>query len=221
VIVGGEDHKSGLAEDMPTRLARLESWARDLFPSLGQIAWRWSGQVMEPVDGAGFIGRNPGSENVYVATGDSGQGMTHGVIAGMLLRDLILHRETAWAHLYDPGRTVASAAMEFVRENVDVAVNFAEYVTPGEVESFDELRKGQGAVVRDGLSKLAAYRDENGKLHVRSAVCTHMGCIVHWNAFEQCWDCPCHGSQFAPDGAVLNGPATAPLGPVEVSAEAR
>ncbi|HVY58452.1 MAG TPA: FAD-dependent oxidoreductase [Xanthobacteraceae bacterium] len=220
LIVGGEDHKSGLAEDMPERLARLESWARDLFPSLGDISWRWSGQVMEPVDGAGFIGRNPGSRNVYVVTGDSGQGMTHGAMAGMLLRDLILHRDTAWAHLYDPGRAVARAAMEVVRENVDVAVNFAQYVTPGEVDSVDDLRRGQGAVVREGLGKLAAFRDDGGRLHVRSAVCTHMGCIVHWNPFERCWDCPCHGSQFAVDGSVLNGPATAPLDPAEVSAPA-
>jgi Rieske Fe-S protein len=93
-----------------------------------------------------------------------------------------------------------------------VAANLTEYVTGGEVASVDELRPGQGAVLRQGLGKIAAYRDENGHLHVRSATCTHAGCVVHWNPFEQCWDCPCHGSQFAIDGTALSGPASSSLG---------
>jgi Rieske Fe-S protein len=89
--------------------------------------------------------------------------------------------------------------------------NFAEYVAPGELSSLDALKKGHGAILRQGLKKIAAYRDERGKLHLHSAACTHIGCHVHWNSLETCWDCPCHGSQFAPDGTVLNGPAIMPL----------
>jgi glycine/D-amino acid oxidase-like deaminating enzyme/nitrite reductase/ring-hydroxylating ferredoxin subunit len=212
LIVGGEDHKTGHAQDAEERLQRLEAWARERFPSLRGVTHRWSGQVMEPVDAAAFIGLNHGNTNVYIATGDSGEGITHGVIAGMLLRDLILGRENAWADLYDPRRVSPRGVGQFLRENLGVAANLAEHVTGGEVASVDELRPGQGAVLRQGLGKIAAYRDENGHLHVRSATCTHAGCVVHWNPFEQCWDCPCHGSQFAIDGTALSGPASSPLG---------
>jgi Rieske Fe-S protein len=67
------------------------------------------------------------------------------------------------------------------------------------------------SVCPDGLTKLAVYRGEGGALHALSAVCTHLGCIVHWNSLERTWDCPCHGSRFSIDGAVLNGPAVAGL----------
>jgi glycine/D-amino acid oxidase-like deaminating enzyme/nitrite reductase/ring-hydroxylating ferredoxin subunit len=214
LIVGGEDHKTGQADDGDARLGRLEGWARERFPSLQDLTHRWSGQVMEPVDLVAFIGRNHGNEHVYIATGDSGEGITHGVIAGMLLRDLIQGRENAWQHLYDPRRISPRAVGEFLRENLGVAAAMTEHLRPGEVASVEEIRPGEGAVTGKGLRKVAAYRDENGQLHVRSATCTHAGCVVHWNRLEQCWDCPCHGSQFAFDGTPLNGPATAPLAEV-------
>jgi Rieske Fe-S protein len=99
----------------------------------------------------------------------------------------------------------------FISENVTPLKNFAEYIAPGEISSLDDLKPGDGAIVRQGLQKIAAYRDPKGKLHLRSAKCTHLGCHVHWNSLETCWDCPCHGSHFAPDGTALNGPAIAPL----------
>lgn len=216
LIVGGEDHKSGQADDMETRLARLEAWTRERFPAAGETRWRWSGQVMEPVDNLGFIGRNPGdADNVYIATGDSGMGITHGTIAGMIISDLILGRDNAWAGLYDPARVSVKAGGEFVSENLNVAAQLADYVTGGDIDSLRALKPGEGAIVRRGLRKLAVYRDEDGVLHERSAVCTHLGCIVAWNPLERCWDCPCHGSQFAPDGAAINGPAFKPLAPIE------
>jgi Rieske Fe-S protein len=89
--------------------------------------------------------------------------------------------------------------------------NFAEYLGPGEISSPDELQPGQGALMRSGLKKVAVFKGEDGAVTIRSAACTHLGCLVHWNGFEQCWDCPCHGAQFAPDGQVLNGPAVSPL----------
>ncbi|HEX6630474.1 MAG TPA: FAD-dependent oxidoreductase [Gemmatimonadaceae bacterium] len=216
LLVGGEDHKTGQGTENEGCFDRLEGWARDRFPMAGALAYRWSGQVMEPVDRMAFIGRDPaGQHNVYVATGDSGHGMTHGTIAGILLTDLITGRDNPWATLYDPSRRTLRAAADFVRENVNVAAQYADYVTPGEVDSADEIQPGHGAVLRRGARKIAVYRAEDGTLHERSAVCTHLYCIVHWNDVERSWDCPCHGSRFAPTGEVLNGPAAAPLDPAE------
>lgn len=218
LIVGGEDHKTGHASDMEQRFARLEAWAREHFPQLQAITDRWSGQVIEPVDYVPFVGRNHGNSRIFVTTGDSGEGLSNSVAASILLRDLILGQENRWADVFDPKRVTLRAAGEFARENIDVAARLAENVTSGDISSVDDLRPGQGAIVRRGLGKVAAYRDESGDLHVRSAVCTHAGCIVHWNPLERCWDCPCHGSHFAIDGTVLNGPATRPLSQVEETA---
>ncbi len=207
LIVGGEDHKTGQADDGDERLARLESWTRERFP-VGAVEYRWSGQVMEPVDGLGYIGRNPGDKgHVFVATGDSGHGMTHSTIAGMLITDLILGRPNEWERLYDPSRKSLKAGAEYAKENLNVAAQYTDYVTPSEVSSEDEIRPGHGAIMRHGLKKVAVYRDERGTLHRGSAVCPHLGCIVQWNSLEGSWDCPCHGSRFGTDGAVLNGPA--------------
>jgi glycine/D-amino acid oxidase-like deaminating enzyme/nitrite reductase/ring-hydroxylating ferredoxin subunit len=212
LIAGGEDHKAAQASDAQARYERLEAWMREHFPAAGEIEFRWSGQVMETQDGLGFIGRNPlDADNVYVATGDSGMGMTHGTIAGMLLTDLIAGRNNPWAALYDPSRIRAGAAGEFLKENLNVAAQFASYVTPGEVASVDEITPNTGAVMRDGLSKVAVFRDEAGELHRRTAICPHLGCIVGWNAAASTWDCPCHGSRFDPYGKVVNGPAASDL----------
>ncbi len=217
LIVGGEDHKTGQAEDYDERYARLEAWTREHFPAVEGIEYRWSGQVMEPVDGLAFIGRNPlDADNVFIATGDSGHGMTHGTIAGMLLTDLILGRENEWETLYNPSRKTLRAGLEFAKENLNVASQYADLVTGGEVDSVDEIAPGAGAVMRRGLSKVAVYRDDAGALHERSAICTHLGCVVDWNAAEKTWDCPCHGSRFdKQDGHVLNGPAISALAEVE------
>ncbi len=216
LVVGGEDHKTGQADDSEARYARLEAWARERFPFMQAVDFRWSGQVMESVDGLAFIGRNPGdSDNVYIATGDSGMGMTHGTIAGLLITDLIMGRESAWASLYDPSRQPVRAAGEFMRENLNVAAQYTDWVTGGDVDSPDKIPNDQGAVLREGLTKIAAYRDEQGILHTCSAVCPHLSCIVAWNHSEKTWDCPCHGSRFDKLGKVLNGPATSDLSPVK------
>ena len=222
LIVGGEDHKTGQKDDAVERFRCLEEWTRERFPMLESVAYRWSGQVLEPMDHMAFIGPQPGdAENVYIATGDSGQGMTHGTIAGMLLTDLIAGRKNQWAKLYDPSRLTlsASSAMEFAKENLNVAVQYADWVRPGEVRSPDDIPPGSGAVIRRGARKIAVYRADDGQLHERSAVCTHLKCIVDWNSAERSWDCPCHGSRFDPYGAVLNGPAIKALGPVEEAEE--
>jgi glycine/D-amino acid oxidase-like deaminating enzyme/nitrite reductase/ring-hydroxylating ferredoxin subunit len=211
LIVGGEDHKTGQADDLEGRFGALLEWTRQRFPMAGDIAYRWSGQVIEPNDYMAFIGRNPGDTNVYIATGDSGQGMTHGTIAGMLIPDLILGVESRWAKLYDPSRITPRSAVPFVKENVNVAAQYVDWITPGEVSSPDAIKPGTGAVMRDGAKKFAVYRDDAGALHVRSAVCTHLYCIVDWNSVEKTWDCPCHGSRFDAYGRVINGPAISDL----------
>ncbi len=216
LIVGGEDHKTGQEDDAGVRYQWLEDWTRERFPMAGRVEFRWSGQVMEPVDSLAFIGRNPlDADNVYIATGDSGNGMTHGAIAGMLLTDLILGRENEWATLYDPARKTLRAAPTFVRENLNVAAQYADWATAGAVGSPDEIAAGSGAVIRRGLAKVAVYRDEQGALHEYSAVCAHLGCIVQWNDDEKTWDCPCHGSRYNSFGRVINGPAIDDLARVE------
>jgi glycine/D-amino acid oxidase-like deaminating enzyme/nitrite reductase/ring-hydroxylating ferredoxin subunit len=217
LIVGGEDHKTGQADDAEDRYGALEKWARTRFPMMKEIKFRWSGQVMEPIDGLAFIGPNPmDNDNVYIATGDSGNGMTHGTIAGMLLTDLIQGRENAWASLYDPSRKTLSAIARFAEENLNVAVQYADWLTAGDIDEDVSVPPGTGAIVRRGLTKLAIYCDEAGRLHECSAICPHLGGIVAWNHSEKTWDCPCHGSRFNKFGKALNGPANTDLSPVEV-----
>ncbi|HZG52493.1 MAG TPA: FAD-dependent oxidoreductase [Pyrinomonadaceae bacterium] len=220
LIVGGEDHKTGQADDAEERFRCLEEWTRERFPQVESFEFRWSGQVMEPADGLAYIGRNPlDKDNVYIATGDSGHGMTHGTIAGMLLADLIAGRENAWAELYDPSRKPlsTSAIKDFAEENLNVAAQYTDLVTPGEVSDASEIKAGDGAIIRRGLTKVACYRDESGALHERSAICAHLGCVVRWNSTEKTWDCPCHGSRYQTDGHVVNGPAISGLADVEKS----
>jgi len=218
LIVGGEDHKTGQAHDMDDRFRCLEEWTRKRFPMAGDVAFRWSGQVMEPVDAMAFIGHNPGADrHIYIATGDSGNGMTHGTIAGILLTDLIMGRDNPWAALYDPGRITVKALPEFARENLNVAEQYRQWVTGGDLGGADDIRPGAGAVVRRGRHKIAVHRRLDGSLVERSAVCTHLYCIVDWNDVEHTWDCPCHGSRFDPEGRVVNGPAIADLEPAPVS----
>src|SRR5688572_4302645 len=208
LIVGGEDHKTGQANDAEERFQRLQQWTRERFPHVERFEFQWSGQVMEPVDSLALIGRNPlDSDNVYIATGDSGNGMTHGTIAGMLLTDLIMDRANPWEKLYDPSRKTLGATKEFAKENLNVAVQYADLVTPGELDDASQIKPGEGAILRRGAAKVAVYRDDSGSLHERSAFCTHLGCIVQWNSMEKTWDCPCHGSRFQTDGHVVNGPA--------------
>jgi glycine/D-amino acid oxidase-like deaminating enzyme/nitrite reductase/ring-hydroxylating ferredoxin subunit len=218
LIVGGEDVKTAHEDDADQRFDTLEHWARERWPIAGERITQWSGQVLEPVDYLAFIGPNPdGAAHVWLATGDSGMGMTHGTIAGILLPALIADGRHPWASLSDPKRITlhASELLELAKESADVALQFADYVTPGEAADVEQIPRGEGRVIRRGLHKIAAYVDESGTVHECSAVCTHLRCIVGWNSAEKSWDCPCHGSRFDPTGKVLNGPATKDLEPVD------
>jgi glycine/D-amino acid oxidase-like deaminating enzyme/nitrite reductase/ring-hydroxylating ferredoxin subunit len=216
LIVGGEDHKTAHEDDAGERFARLEEWTRSHFATAGERIAQWSGQVLETNDYLAFIGRNPdGAEHVWLATGDSGMGMTHGTIAGLLLPTLIEGKPHHWAREFDPKRVTLHARElgTVAKENVDVALQFGDYVTPGQVGDEVSIPPGEGRVIRRGAHKIAVYRDDAGRMHERSAVCTHLRCIVDWNSAEKSWDCPCHGSRFDPLGRVLNGPAIDDLHP--------
>lgn len=213
LMVGGQDHKTGQASDCEQRFAKLERWARDRFPFVGEITDRWSGQVMETVDGVAYIGLNPGDKHVYVVTGDSGNGITHGTLAGKVIVDLIAGRENPWAKLYDPSRKTLQPQVvaDYIAENANVAAQMRDYFTSGDEPAADKIKNGEGAVLRDGVKKIATYRDEQGTLHKFSAVCPHLKCIVRWDSCEKTWDCPCHGSRFDALGRVVNGPAISDL----------
>lgn len=217
LIVGGEDHKTGQGADSEKRWATIELWTRERFPMAREVLHRWMGQVMETVDFLGFAGRNPGDRHVYIATGDSGMGMTHGTIAGIVITDLIHGAEVPWARLYSPSRVTMKAAGEWTRENANVATQYADWVKPGEVDGVEQIPADSGAVVRRGVHKVAVYRDAAGAVHEMSARCTHLGCVVAWNASDKTWDCKCHGSRFDAVGRVFNGPANVDLAPVENS----
>jgi glycine/D-amino acid oxidase-like deaminating enzyme/nitrite reductase/ring-hydroxylating ferredoxin subunit len=216
LIVGGEDHRTGHAHDTTERHGRLERWARERFPMIEQVEFAWSGQVMETLDGLALIGRNPDDEeNVYVITGDSGMGMTHGTVGGMVLTDLICGRDHPWAAIYDPARARVAPLPRFAPRKDDKEADDGESATAAGPQAPADLAPDSGAVFAQGHTPVAAYRDEHGTLHELSARCTHLGCTVTWNASARTWDCPCHGSRFDRLGTVVNGPANRNLEPVE------
>jgi Rieske Fe-S protein len=195
LIVGGEDHKTGQDDKAPERFGRLEAWTRTRFPFAERVVERWSGQIMEPSDGVGFVGKNPGSNgSVFVITGDSGNGLTLGTLGAHIVTDLIEGRRNAWAEVFDPSRSMFHAASSFLRENANVAAQYVDLVSPGDVSSERQIERGEGAIVRDGARLLAVFNDAHGELHVCSALCPHLDGVVHWNSVEKSWDCPCHGT---------------------------
>jgi glycine/D-amino acid oxidase-like deaminating enzyme/nitrite reductase/ring-hydroxylating ferredoxin subunit len=214
LIVGGCDQATGARDAQDDSVfADLEKWANEHFDGLSEVVHRWSGQVLEPADSLAFIGADPGNENVYICTGDSGQGMTHGVLASLLIRDLINGKSNPWQHLYSPTRVTLGGTREYMHELLKAGRSFLDYLLPTEVEDAAHILPGKAALIRRGMHMVAAYREEDGTLHERSATCTHQGCIVRWNLMEKSWDCPCHGSRFDIDGKVLNGPAVVDLPP--------
>ena len=219
LLVGGEDHKVGQLADNVNPWQKLEGWARRHIPgTLGNVRYRWSGQVEEPVDGIGFAGLNPGvHRNHYLITGDAGNGITHGTIGARIITDHIAGRENAWSSLYSPGRVRVKSSLDFMRENANTFAQYRDLITAKPHDAATIARE-EGRILRHGVSPVAAYRDAHGKLHECSAICPHLGAVLRWNGLEKTWDCPAHGSRFTPDGEVLNGPANCPLHAAEKSA---
>lgn len=213
LIVTGEHFTPGTA-DVEERFARLSSWAEARFAGVA-LTHRWATQDNDSTDSVPLVGPlRPGSRHTYVATGFGGWGLSGGIMAGTLLSDLIAGRTAEWSGLYDP-RRVASVVREggtFLKHQAKVARHFVgDRVPPLTGLGPDDIARGDGAVVRVGTGQYAVHRDEAGQLHAVSASCTHLGCAVAFNRAEKAWECPCHGSRFAPDGQVLQGPAVRPL----------
>ncbi len=213
LLLGGEGHKPGDEPDTDSRYRALEEFGRRHW-NAEDFPYRWSTQDYSPLDGVPYVGRlTRRGEHVYVATGFKKWGMTNGTAAAMILADLIVGRANAWAGLFDAKRlTPRASAPTFVKENASVARHFVgDRLDRGESAALETLAPGEGRLLRVDGRKTAAYRDEGGHVHALSPVCTHMGCHVRWNPAERSWDCPCHGSRFSGEGAVIQGPATRDL----------
>lgn len=210
LIAGGEDQKTGQEPNTESRAAALAGWANALAPS-SVVTHRWSGQVIETIDGLPFIGE--ASEGQWVATGFAGNGMTFGTLSAMIIRDAIVgDRVNPWRELFDINRSaVARGPVDYLRENADYPYYLVRdrlLRTPADLAA---LSPGGGGLVRVDGRLMAASRDADGDVTLVSPVCTHLGCLVQWNGADRTWDCPCHGSRFDRAGEVLAGPATAPL----------
>lgn len=210
VIFGGEDHKTGQAADTNVCYERLERALATMVPGI-DLTHRWSGQVIETPDGLPFIGET--ADHQFAATGFSGNGMTFGTLGAMMMVDRILSRDNPWRELFDTGRTkIRGGAWNYIRENKDYPYyKIRDRFAGAETRSLRAVKPGQGKIIDRGGQLVAAYREPDGTVIMRSANCTHMGCVVDWNEAERTWDCPCHGSRFKPDGAVISGPAESPL----------
>jgi nitrite reductase/ring-hydroxylating ferredoxin subunit len=214
LIVGGEDHLTGQGDGEASPFDALEQWARTMFPMADPVEYRWSGQVRNSFDGLGMIGRDLVDKQIYVITGQTGIGMTHSTLGGIIVSDLIDGRSNPWANLYDPGRLSLDAVKDMIQEGLYTISEFREWFTPSETSNEAAIPLHSGAVVGWGLGKRAVYRDSEGDLHRYTATCSHMGCVVGWNDIEKSWDCPCHGSRYDAHGRVINGPASHDLDPV-------
>ncbi|MGB7925052.1 MAG: FAD-dependent oxidoreductase [Pyrinomonadaceae bacterium] len=221
ILIGGENHKTGQGGDTGERYRRLEEWARSNF-DIQSIEFRWSTQDNNTVDKVPYIGKlSTGSKRLYVATGFGGWGMTNSHVAAMLLTDMIRGRENPWGEVFNPARfKPITSAKDFIKENMNVAKEFmADRIGTPKLDDLTELSQGSGQVVELKGERVAVYKDERGVVYACSPVCTHMGCIVHWNGAEKSWDCPCHGSRFNFDGKVIQGPANEDLRPAQFNTE--
>lgn len=209
LIMGGEDHKTAHEENTEGCFSRLELYLKKFY-DIDHIAFHWSSQYFDPVDGLPYIGHLPGHrDNMFVATGYGGIGMSNSHIAAMLLTALIVNGESEYKELFSPGRMKPVAGFNnFVKEAADVVSKLIGDLFPKEkLNSLVNMAPGEAKVVSYEGHRLALYKDEQGELHAVNSACTHIKCNVAWNASEKSWDCPCHGSRFSYDGMMLTAPA--------------
>ncbi|HSH82178.1 MAG TPA: FAD-dependent oxidoreductase [Herpetosiphonaceae bacterium] len=211
-IAAGTTFKPGHPDEEQDYIQELERWLTKNFEA-GPIEYRWINEDYTPMDSAPFIGWSSKSDGYLVATGFDAWGISNGTVAAMIIADLATGRENRWLDIFDATRVKPIAgAKEFVVENAEVAAHLVSGYLSRKPKSYDELEPGHAAIMKVDGENVAAFKDEGGVVHAVSAVCTHMGCLVGWNATDRTWDCPCHGSRFELSGEVIHGPATQPLG---------
>lgn len=212
LIVGGESHKTGQDENTEKHYEALRKFSEDVLAPT-DIPYRWSAQDLVTLDKIPYIGPITSvHSNILVATGYRKWGMTNGIFAGMLVRDLILERENPYRDVFTPSRFKADPSLKtLVVENADVAKHLIEGKLEMPNRTPADLGPDEGAPVTYNGKRAGAYKDERGQLYVLDTTCTHLGCEVAWNNAERTWDCPCHGSRFSYEGEVVEGPATDPL----------
>jgi Rieske Fe-S protein len=217
VIFGGLDHKTGQETDASRCFDELEEMLHRFLPQ-AETDHRWSGQVIESIDGLPYIGQT--AERQFVATGFSGNGLTFGTLAGIMARDAALGLKNPWHELFDVRRKKLSGVWNFVRENADYPYYLLkDWLTKSEGQTLQDVARGEGKILTIDGRRTAVYRDSDGRTTKLSPVCTHLGCIVHWNEVENTWDCPCHGSRFHATGEVLAGPAETALKATHANAQ--
>lgn len=218
LIVGGDDHRTGEEPNTNGCFLKLESHIRSHF-NVSTVVSQWSSQYFEPADGLPYIGHLPGNpENVLVATGYGGNGMTYSHVAAITLSDMILNGDSQYQKLFSPSRLKPVAGFtEFVKHNADVVKQFVGgWLGMDKLEEAADLATNDAKVVKYEGESLGVYKDDSGVLHAVNPACTHVKCSVAWNAAEKSWDCPCHGARYSVDGEVLTGPASRDLEKVEL-----
>ncbi|KAE8556237.1 hypothetical protein EYB25_000937 [Talaromyces marneffei] len=211
LVIGGCDYKVGQEQDAQDQYKELEEWVRARFPFAGSVDYKWSGQIYEPIDYMAFIGKNQGQEHTYVITGDSGNGLTHSVLAGRLIADEIAGIQNPWTSLYSPSRlaSITKSLSTMVKHDLQITTQYKRYLQ-SDIKDIEDLAPNSGGVVHNGLAgqqPVAVYKDGKGNAHELSAVCPHMKGVMCWNAAEKSWDCPVNGSRFGWDGVCIEGPA--------------
>ncbi|EXJ85446.1 hypothetical protein A1O1_05810 [Capronia coronata CBS 617.96] len=218
MVVGGCDHKVGQEDEWDERYKELETWARERFTKAGSVDYKWSGQIFEPVDYMAFIGKKPGCKRTYTVTGDSGNGLTHGVLAGKLIADEIQGVENPWAKVYDPQNrktTLMSKAPDILQHDIQINAQYKRFLQ-SDINDIEDLAFDQGGVLNPTTSiPEAVYKDKNGKVTRLSALCPHLKGVVCWNNDEKSWDCPIHGSRFSKYGSQVIGPSKMGLQPLD------
>ncbi len=213
-ILGGEGHAAGDRDIRPDRFERL---ARDLraWCRVSDVPFRWSAQDPVSVDRLPMIGPYlPGAHGLWVATGYGKWGLSTGTVAAGILTDLVMGRQSPWAETFRPTRLNLRSVPKLAKLGAKTAIDLiGDRLRPGEAASVEAVAPGTAAVVREGRKQTGVYRDADGVAHAVSLRCTHLGCLLRFNAAETSWDCPCHGSRFDVDGEVLEGPAVHPLAP--------
>lgn len=213
LVIGGGDHKVGQDQENG-RYTELETWVRERFTTAGSVDYKWSGQIFNSADEVAYIGPNQGDKRIYVVTGDTGHGLTHGVIAGRLIADQICGIENVWAKLYSPKRLPPLSTLpSMLTHDVQINTQYKRFLQ-SDITDIEDLARGHGGVLNSSLSKpIAVYKDEGGNVHEFSAICPHLKGVVCWNHAEKSWDCPVHGSRFSKDGVCIMGPSKLGLSP--------